>query len=320
MARVKAMSGGPASATEAENYRPELVTDEEPRYLRRQKPLEIRRKKFGGRNWPLYRRVAGYGMLGMVGIAAVWVSADFLYHSQKMLLLNEAQIEVANNRIVTREAIVQQFARDHRHSVLSVPLDARRGELEQIPWVESATVQRILPNRIHIEITERTPIAFLRVGNEVALVDGRGVILDRPEGEEFHFPIVTGVSEELPREQREKRMQIYQEFMKDIELVRPGSADRVSEIELGNAKDLRAVMTGLGSGNAVPGIPDEAGRQAVTVHFGSGEFTGKYRMLAENFAQWQANAGRVRSIDLQYARQVVINPDASATVAAARAK
>jgi len=27
------------------------------------------------------------------------------------------------------------------------------------------------------------------------------------------------------------------------------------------------------------------------VHFGQGDFTGKYRTLVENFTQWQANAG-----------------------------
>src|SRR5271165_3538992 len=100
MARVKAIPAGGAAAAEAEDYRPELVTDEEPRYLRRQKPLEIRRKKFGGRNWPLYRRLAGYGMLGIVGFAAVWVGVDFLLHSPKMLLRNPEQIELSGNRIV----------------------------------------------------------------------------------------------------------------------------------------------------------------------------------------------------------------------------
>jgi cell division protein FtsQ len=323
MARVKAMAAG-ASATaaaEAENYRPELLTDDEPRYLRRQKPLEIRRKKFGGRNWPLYRRVAGYGILGVVGIAAAWSAANFLLYSPKMLLLNEDQIELTGNRIVGREAVLQSFLRDRNRSVLRVPLDARRSALEQLPWVESASVQRLLPNRLRIELTERTPIAFLKLGNELALVDAQGVILDRPEGQDNHFPIVTGINEDLPREQREKRMQVYQEFMKDVDLVRPGGTDRVSEIELANPKDLRAVITGLGrSANAVPGIHEDADDQAVTVHFGSSEFTGKYRMLVENFAQWQANAGRVRSVDLQYARQVVINPDAGASVAVARAK
>jgi len=238
-----------------------------------------------------------------------------------MLLLNEDQIEVSGNAIVTREAVLQSFLRDRNHSILRVPLDTRRSELEQLPWVESASVQRLLPNRLRVEITERTPIAFLKLGNELALIDALGVILDRPEGQDNHFPIVTGVSEDLPREQREKRMQVYQEFMKDVDLVRPGATDRVSEIELANPKDLRAVIAGLGrSANAVPGIHDDADDQAVTVHFGSSEFTGKYRMLVENFAQWQANAGRVRSVDLQYARQVVINPDASAPVTVARAK
>jgi cell division protein FtsQ len=322
MARVKALPGaGGAAAAEAEHYRPELVTDDEPRYLRRQKPLEIRRKKFGGRNWPLYRRVVGYGVLGVVGVTAAWAGANFLLYSPKMLLLNEDQIELTGNHIVTREAVLQPFLRDRHRSVLRIPLDARRAELERLPWVESATVQRVLPNRLHIELTERTPIAFLKLGNELALVDAQGVILDRPEGEDLHFPIVTGISEDLPREQREKRMQIYQEFLKDVELVRPGSSDNVSEIELASPKDLRVVMTGLGrSSNAVPGIPDPADAQAVTVHFGSAEFTGKYRLLVENFAQWQANAGRVRSVDLQYARQVVINPDANAATTVARAK
>jgi hypothetical protein len=42
-------------------------------------------------------------------------------------------------------------------------------------------------------------------------------------------------------------------------------------------------------------------------------------MLVENFAQWQANAGKVQSIDLQYSRQVVVNPD-NGVVAAAKKK
>jgi hypothetical protein len=38
-------------------------------------------------------------------------------------------------------------------------------------------------------------------------------------------------------------------------------------------------------------------------------------MLVDNFAQWQANAGRVQSIDLQYSRQVVVNADSSSSSA-----
>ena len=311
MERVKAMQRNASAARDTDSYRPELVADEEPRYLRRQKPVEIRRKKFTGRGWPFYRRVLVVSIAGVAGMTAAYYGAQFLLYSPSMLLLKPDQIELTGNHIVSREAVLQQFVHDRNRSVLRVPLESRRGQLEQIPWVESASVQRILPNRLRIELTERTPVAFVRNGNELALIDTHGVILDRPRGEELHFPIVTGVSEEVPRDQREKRMQACEEFLKAIDLVRSGSSDRVSEIDLSNPKDLRVVMTGLAN-------PSDS--QAVTIHFGSGEFTGKFKMLIDNFSQWQANAGRVQSIDLQYSRQVVVNPDTSPGTAVARKK
>jgi cell division protein FtsQ len=305
---MKTISRG-ATAAGAETYRPELLGDEEPRYLRRQKPVEIRRKKFSGRSWPFYRRVLFYGVVGIAGMSAAVVAGRFLLYAPQMLLVKPEQIEVTGNHIVSREAVLQQFVHDRGRSVLRIPLDARRSALEEIAWVEGATVQRVLPNRIRVELTERTPIAFLRNGTELALIDGHGVILDRPRGEDLQFPIITGLSENMPREERGKRMQTYQEFMKDVDLVRSGSSDRVSEVDLANPKDLRAVMTGIASA----GDP-----QAITIHFGAGDFTGKYRMVVENFAQWQASNGRVQSIDLQYAKQVVLNPESSSSAAKTR--
>jgi cell division protein FtsQ len=308
--RVKAMHRN-ASAADADAYRPELIAEDEPRYLRRQKPVEIRRKKFTGRGWPFYRRVLVLSFSSAVGVTAAYYGTQFLLNSPSMLLLKPDQIEVAGNRIVSREAVLQQFIHDRNRSVLRIPLEARRSQLEQIPWVESASVQRILPNRIRVEITERTPIAFLRNGTELALIDAHGVILDRPRGENFQFPIVTGLSDNMPREERGRRMQSYQQFLKDIDLVRANSSDRVSEIDLANPKDLRAVMTGI----AAPNDP-----QAISIQFGLNDFAAKYRLIVDNFAQWQASNGRVRSIDLQYSRQVILNTDTSGSTTVAKTR
>ena len=295
-----------AAAAEQESYRPELVTDEEPRYLRRQKPVEIRRKKLGGKTWPFYRRVFVWTLVGGTLATGVGLATRFALYSPQMLLIKPDQISITGNHVVPREEMLKLFVHDRNRSVLRIPLDARRTQLQEIPWVDEASVQRILPNHLRVEITERTPIAFFRNGTDLTLIDAQGVLLDRPDGEDYHFPIVTGLSENISREEREKRMQTYQEFMRAVELVKPGATDRISEMDLGNPRDLRAVLTRLESGD--PG-------QAVTVHFGQGDFTGKYRTLVENFAQWQANAGRVESIDLQYSRQVVVNPDTSEPVA-----
>ena len=314
MERVKAMHRGPSAAAEADSYRPELLADEEPRYLRRQRPLEIRRKKFGARGWAFYRRVLRWIIVCAAGITLAVGAGRFLMYSPQVLLLRTDQVELLGNHIVAREAVVQQFARDRNRSVLRVPLDERRGQLEALPWVESANVQRILPNRIRVELTERTPIAFLRNGTELTLIDVHGVILDRPGGEDLRFPVINGLSDNMPREEREKRMQTYQEFLKDIDLegfpssgekqarIKVHPSEKVSEVDLTNPKDLRVVMTGLA------GVNDS---QALTVHFGQGDFTGKFTMLVDNFAQWRAKAGCVQSVDLQFSRQVVLNPDAN---------
>jgi len=177
--------------------------------------------------------------------------------------------------------------------------------------VEEASVARILPNRVRVEVTERTPVAFFRNGSELALIDAYGVLLDRPDGEDFHFAIVTGMSENLSREERGKRMKNYQGFMQGIDLVKPGASELVSEVDLGNPRDLCAVLTGLGSDSRVP---------AVTVHFGNSDFTGKYRTLIDNFAQWQASNGHVRNIDLQYSKQVILNTDSGGGTTVAKSR
>jgi len=89
------------------SYRPELIADDEPRYLRRQKPVEIRRKKFSGRGWPFYRRLLVLSFVGVAGVTAASYGMRFLLYSPTMLLLKPDQIELTGNHIGQREAVVQ---------------------------------------------------------------------------------------------------------------------------------------------------------------------------------------------------------------------
>ena len=239
----------------------------------------------------------------MAGSYAFYEVAHFFYVSPKVLLVRPEQVEVTGNHFVSREAVVAAFGSDRGRSVARVPLDARRQAIEQMPWVEQASVERVLPNRIRVELAERKPSAFLRSGSDLLLVDLQGVILERPAGEVFAFPVVTGLTEALPADERKRRMQVYDEFLRSIEAVRAGAADHVSEVDLADPKDLRAVLTELGNA---------ASSGAVTVHFGDGDFAAKYRLLADNFSQWQAKTGRVESVDLRYQRQIVVNPETAA--------
>jgi cell division protein FtsQ len=294
------------------------MADDEPRYLRRQKPLEIKRRKFGRKAWVTYLRAAGWTVVGMACAYSAYAAGHFLYSAREMALVHPEQVQVKGNQYVAAGSVREIFAADRGRSVLRVPLDARRRELESIAWVEHATVGRALPNLIQVEIVERTPVAFLRQGSDLALVDAHGVILDRPLKGRFRFPVVSGISAAMAADERESRMAMYSAFAQQIDAARPDALDKVSEVDLSDVNDVRATITGLpGSGASAANSANASGGSAwtataatpVLIHFGESDFEGKYRTLTENIAQWRAAAGRVDSVDLRFSREAVVNPD-----------
>jgi cell division protein FtsQ len=80
-------------------------------------------------------------------------------------------------------------------------------------------------------------------------------------------------------------------------------------VDLSDATDVRATVTGLGAGS-VSGTASP-----VLVHFGDSDFANRYHLLAANVDQWRASAGRVDSVDLRFARQVVVNSEAKTMAA-----
>jgi cell division protein FtsQ len=287
----------------------DALAEEEPKYLRRQKPFGIRKRKFGRKTWPLYRRILVATTAVLAGGLLVFSAGRFLLYSPSVMLERPDQLQIEGSHFVTRDAVVEKFAADMGRSIILVPLQERRAALDRLPWVERARVQRVLPNQIRVEITERTPLAFLRIGNELSLVDANGVILERPVEAEFHFPVVSGISESTPLEVRDQRMKVFARFMKDIESSSSGEDDHVSEVDLSDAADVRATLTGEGT--------DADSSSAVLVHFGDSDFSSRYHLLRDNIDQWRASAGRVDSVDLRFAKQVVVNPGGKAMAGAA---
>ena len=68
---------------------------------------------------------------------------------------------------VTKAQIMEVMGADIGRNIFFVPLTQQKAQLEQIPWVESASVMRFVPNRLKVEIHERTPVAFARVGPRI---------------------------------------------------------------------------------------------------------------------------------------------------------
>src|SRR5260370_11572138 len=155
---------------------------------------------------------------------------------------------------------------------------------------------RLLPNRMRVSIVERTPVAFVRQGSRIGLVDSNGVLLDMPvdakSKEHYSFPVVTGISANDPVSTRAARMKIFERFTSDLD----GSGEKVSqelsEVDLSNPEDVEAL------------IPDHS--TEILVHFGEDNLLERYRRFKEHVAGWRTLYPKLSSVDMRYEQQVVL--------------
>ena len=146
---------------------------------------------------------------------------------------------------------------------------------------------------------------------DLALIDVHGVILDRPVEGNFHFPVATGIHAGLPADERERRMQLFSGFLQQINAARSGASDAVSEVDLSDAKNIRATLDTLPDAGGPVLWPASAG--PLVVDFGDHDFENRFQTLLKSIIQWRASAGRIESIDLRFDGEAVVNPGFSAT-------
>jgi cell division protein FtsQ len=162
--------------------------------------------------------------------------------------------------------------------------------------VAHATVMRLLPNRMRVSIVERTPVAFVRQGGHIGLVDANGVLLDMPvdakTGEHYSFPVVTGILANDPQSTRAARMKIFERFTSELDGSGEKISEELSEVDLSNPEDVQAL------------IPDHS--TEILVHFGEDGFLDRYRRFKEHLAEWRTLYPKLSSVDMRYERQVVL--------------
>lgn len=126
----------------------------------------------------------------------VWENEDyFLRH-----------IEFATDGALTREQVLTAAGLAEGRNIFTIDLTQTRASLEQLPQVESAVVQRQLPNRMTVTVTERRPIASIAGKGEAHpsfsersfLIDARGIVLRSRVilPAYYHLPIIAGFETE----------------------------------------------------------------------------------------------------------------------------
>ena len=244
------------------------------------------------------RIVAGIAGLALVGLLCFGAASldRFLKTDARFRISSTAAIELEGNTHVNRAQVLAVFGEDIQRNTFRVPLGERQAELERIPWVEHATVMRLLPDRLRARVSERTPVAFTRQGGRIGMVDAHGVLLSMPSdaagNPSYSFPVVTGIGPADDAESRSRRMRTFMSLLHELDSQGGRISGELSEVDLSDPEDVKAL------------IPD--GNSEVLVHFGGEEFLPRYKRFKERIGEWRTQYPRLTSVDMRYERQVVL--------------
>jgi cell division protein FtsQ len=239
----------------------------------------------------------GAAIVVLSGLAyAVHVAKTFFEHDARFRIAGTGDIEALGLVEVTRAQMLPVFGEDIGRNIFFVPIAERRRQLEQIPWIQEATVMRLLPDQIRVSIVERQPVAFVRHGQQIGLVDANGVLLNMPPAllskHHYSFPVLTGIDAGDPLPSRRARIELYQRLVSELDGGGQHLSDQISEIDLTDPEDARVLMPEQGSD--------------ILAHFGQDHFLDRYQRYKAHIAEWRQQYPKLGAVDLRYDQQVVL--------------
>jgi len=275
--------------------------DGEVLYRRRPKNIDVRRSRFPMRA----RRIVGWLLLGSVAMMAFGYAgirvATYASRSPRFHVTGSDDVAIDGNQYVSQEEILSTiglplyWSSGLGVSIFRINLNEARKQVESISWVKSAVVTRAFPHRLAVHIVERVPVAFVTLGGQVKLVDGDGVFLEKPEKSDFNFPVIEGLDPTGNAAERVARIAMYQDFMRQVSPRSPSSGWLISEVNLADADDLKAILV--------------QGRENIEVHFGRSNFQEHFSDFLALLPDIRKTNAKIDSVDLRFRNQVVVNPE-----------
>lgn len=278
---------------------PDKLDEEESPYRRRPKPVQARRRSFS----QALGRVLRWSAAGLVILAPLAYGglrlARYARSSPRFEAASASDVVVQGNQYVSSEEILSALGLQVSDSPYSanlfrMSLDEMRNRVESISWVKAATLTRAFPHRLVVSVVERKPVAFVNVDGVVKLVDAEGVILEKPERGNFAFPVIEGLDAASDARGRRARLAVFQDFLRQLSEESASSGWLVSEVDLSDTDDLKAVLV--------------QGDDTILVHFGHQDFSERFHDFLDLIPEMRKDSARINSVDLRYRNQVVVNP------------
>ena len=251
------------------------------------------------RRAPALGTVLRYGLLATAvslmlatGIYASQQFQQFLLRDPRFFLpgpvdygLESPNLELTGVKYASRAQVLRVFEPDYGRSLYLFPLADRRRSLRNVKWVHDATIVRIWPNRLSVQITERKPAAFVKLPADNiarwALIDDEGVILEPPARAAFRLPVLAGIRPSETPEKRGVRVRRMQRLTKDLGRL----ADNISEVDVSDLDNLK--------------ITEQVGGNAVSLMLGDRNFSSRLRNFLDHYSDIHIKMPQASTFDLR---------------------
>src|SRR5271165_995358 len=128
-----------------------------------------------------------------LGQSALLYAADRMLDGTARLGLVVTDIKVEGRETTDRETILTALGAGPGTPILAMSPRRAKEQLETLPWVRSAVVERRLPDTLYVRLVERKPLALWQHGGKLELVDREGGVIPVARLDRFaKLPMVVG--------------------------------------------------------------------------------------------------------------------------------
>ncbi|HEY0078097.1 MAG TPA: FtsQ-type POTRA domain-containing protein [Pyrinomonadaceae bacterium] len=202
----------------------------------------------GGATWRSLVRYVPF-LLKFALAVAIGLALFYAYRSAASAsFFRLSAIEIEGTSRASREEIKAIVRRQvGGRGVWQADLAAIGAEVKNQPWVRAAVVSRVLPSGVRVRVTEREPRMVVRTtAGRFVWMDEEGVLLGAAQPSDKMPPFFIRGLDEAPtdaaRTDNRERIRRALEMAREWEAA--GVANRVSEVNLDDLRDVRAQLSG----------------------------------------------------------------------------
>ncbi|MGV8839417.1 MAG: cell division protein FtsQ/DivIB [Bauldia sp.] len=163
-----------------------------PQILRRPARLVSRIDVTLPRRAGLKATAAFLAAVGIYGVVAGERMDDIIGGLSSAAGLSISAVRITGQSETAELEIIRALDLPEHYSIVFFDAEAARERIEALAWVDTATIRKVYPSTLDVQVTEREPYALWQRGGEVVLIDGDGRVISEYSSRFARLPLVVG--------------------------------------------------------------------------------------------------------------------------------